>query len=112
MAIKLKQILNKFELTQKIMVYVKDEGSNLETCATIFSSIVSCIDLNMVKPFYGFYYGHALLKYVNMSFQVIKVFHILHYINKICPSRHTKVHNMTKKIWEVETNMGRGVHGF
>jgi hypothetical protein len=28
-AMNLKQILNKFGLTQKIMAYVKDEGSNL-----------------------------------------------------------------------------------
>jgi hypothetical protein len=74
MAMKLKQILNKFEFTQKIMTYVKDDDSNLQTCVTIFNSIMSCTDLNMVKLFDGFYYGHALLKYVNMSLQVKRCF--------------------------------------
>jgi hypothetical protein len=80
MAMKLKQIFNKFELTRKIMAYVKDEGSNLQTCVTIINSIMSCTNLNMVRPFDGFYYGHALLKYVNMSLQVKRCFtdYIMH----------------------------------
>jgi hypothetical protein len=49
MAMKLKQIVNKFSITQKIMAYVKDEGSNLQTCATTFNSIVSCHHLDMVE---------------------------------------------------------------
>ncbi len=49
MAMKLKQILDNFSLTQKIMAYVKNEGSNLQTCATTFNSIVSCHHLDMVE---------------------------------------------------------------
>ncbi len=33
-------------------------------------------------------------------------------INKICPNQHPKVHDMTKEIWEVETNMEKSVCGF
>jgi hypothetical protein len=49
MAMKLKQILDIFSLTQKIMAYVKNEGSNLQTCAITFNSIVSCHHLDMVE---------------------------------------------------------------
>lgn len=62
MVVKLKQILNKFEFTQKIVGYVKNEGSNLQTRVTTPNSIVSCINLNIVEPFDGFYYRHVLLK--------------------------------------------------
>jgi hypothetical protein len=80
MAMKLKQIFNKFELIQNIMAYVKDAGSNLQTCVIVLNLIMSCTNLNMVKPFDDFYYGHALLKYVNMSFQVRRCFtnYIMH----------------------------------
>lgn len=45
MAVKLKQIFNKFGLTQKIMAYVKDEGSNLATCVQALKAIVSCVNI-------------------------------------------------------------------
>jgi len=50
MAMKLKQILKKFGLTEKIMAYVKDEGSNLATCAQALKVVVSCVDLDKAKP--------------------------------------------------------------
>jgi hypothetical protein len=39
MALRL-QLLDKFSLTQKILVYVKDEGSNLETYASALNYVV------------------------------------------------------------------------
>jgi hypothetical protein len=61
------KILDKFGLTQKIVAYIKDEGSNLQTCVTTFNSIMWCGDLDMVEPFDGSYFGHALSDlYVNM----------------------------------------------
>jgi hypothetical protein len=47
MVMKLKQILNKFSLTQNIVAYVKDDRFNLQTCAMAFNSIVSCDGLGM-----------------------------------------------------------------
>jgi len=40
MAPKLQELLDKFILTNRIVTYVKDEGSNLETCASALNSIV------------------------------------------------------------------------
>jgi hypothetical protein len=62
MVMKLKQILNKFGLTQKIMAYVKDEGSNLATCAQALKAYVFCIDLDTTKPFDGYCFGRTLSK--------------------------------------------------
>ncbi len=36
MVVKLKQIFDKFLVTQKILAYIKDEGSNLQTCIQAF----------------------------------------------------------------------------
>ncbi len=60
--VKLKQILDKFEATQKILAYVKDEGSNVATCVQTLKAIVSCVNLDTTEPFDGFCFGHMLLK--------------------------------------------------
>jgi hypothetical protein len=62
MAMKVKQILKKFGLTQKITAYVKDENSNLATCAQALKAVVSCVDLDKAKPFDDYCFGHTLSK--------------------------------------------------
>jgi len=62
MAPRIQQLLEKFSLTQKIFVYVKDEGYILQTCVNTLNSIVSCANLAMMEPFDGSCFGHALLK--------------------------------------------------
>jgi len=37
-----KPLLAKFQLTHKIVAYVKDKGSNLNTLVTTLSTIISC----------------------------------------------------------------------
>ncbi len=44
------------------MAYVKDEGVNLQTCASTLNSIISCNGLGMFEPFDGACLGHALSK--------------------------------------------------
>jgi hypothetical protein len=58
MAPRLQQLMDNFSLTQKILAYVKNEGSNLQTCANALNSIVLCASLAMMEPFDG----HALSK--------------------------------------------------
>ncbi len=53
MVVKLKQILENFSLTQKILAYVKDKNSNLQTCVQAFKLVVSCGDFGIVEPFDG-----------------------------------------------------------
>jgi len=54
--------MDKFSFTQKILVYVKDEGSNLQTCASALNSIILCASLAMMEPLNGSCFGHALSK--------------------------------------------------
>ncbi len=82
MVVKLKQIFNKFEFTQKIMGYVKNQGSNLQTFATTPNSIVLCINLNIIEPFDGFYYRHELSRVCQYAISNDKAFHGLHYVSK------------------------------
>ncbi len=50
MALRL-QLLDKFSFTHKILVYVKDEGPNLQTCASALNLIVSYGSWVMLEPF-------------------------------------------------------------
>jgi len=62
MACKLQQFLDNFFLAQKVVAYVKDDGSNLQTCTTILNLIVSYNMLGMFESFDGSYFGHVLSK--------------------------------------------------
>jgi hypothetical protein len=62
MAFKLQQFLDNFFLTQKFVAYVKDEGSNLQTCTTILNLMVSYNMMGMFESFDGSSFGHVLLK--------------------------------------------------
>jgi hypothetical protein len=79
MVVKIKHILNKFGLTQKIMAYVKDEGSNLATYPQALKAIVSCVDLDTTEPFDGSCFGHALSKVCQYATFDEKVAHGLSY---------------------------------
>jgi len=45
-----------------ILVFVKDEGSNLQTCASALTFIISCNNLGVLEPFDGTRFGHSLSK--------------------------------------------------
>jgi hypothetical protein len=62
MAFKLKELLNKFSLTKKNVVYIKDVWSNLQTYANALTSIVSCNTLALLEPFNGSFFWYALSK--------------------------------------------------
>jgi hypothetical protein len=62
MAFKLKELLDKFSLTKKIVAYVKDVWSNLQTCANALTSIVSCNTLALLEPLDVSFFWHALSK--------------------------------------------------
>jgi len=53
-------LLNSFGLLDKIIVYVKDEGSNLNTLTNALTSVVSYSPLQLAHPFVGSCFGHAM----------------------------------------------------
>ncbi len=62
MAFKFQELLDKFFLTTKILAYVKEEGYNLQTCASALTFVGSCDFLALLKSFDGLCLGHALSK--------------------------------------------------
>jgi hypothetical protein len=58
----LKVLLEKFGLTSKVLCYVKNEGTNLETMTIALMSIISCEALSLPIPFVGACFGHTLSK--------------------------------------------------
>jgi hypothetical protein len=62
LARQLKTMLEKFGLTSKVLCYVKDEGINLASMTIALKSIISCEALNLLVPFDGACFGHAMSK--------------------------------------------------
>lgn len=84
MVSKFQELLNKFSLITKILVYVKDKGSNLQGSTNAPTSVVSRDFFPLLKPFDGSHLGHVFSKVcqyviidekvvVDLSFASIKV---------------------------------------
>lgn len=48
--------------TNKIIVYVKNEGTNLNILVVALTYIVSCAPLQIASPFIGICFGHIMFK--------------------------------------------------
>jgi hypothetical protein len=57
-----KSLLDSFRLLDKVITYVKDEGSNLNTLTFALTFIVSCFAFQQACPFVGSCFGHAMSK--------------------------------------------------
>ncbi len=69
------KLLNKYDLRKKIIIYVKDEGSNLNTMTTGLKFVVSCDILGLIESFEGSCCGHAFSKvyqYVSTNEKISK----------------------------------------
>jgi hypothetical protein len=66
MAMQLKYLLARYELLDKVLSYVKDEGVNLSTFIMALTNIISCAPLMLPQPYATIYYGHAMSKFINM----------------------------------------------
>ncbi len=62
LAKQLKAMLEKFGLTSKVLCYVKDEGTNLTSMIIALKSVISCEAFNLLVPFDGACFGHAMSK--------------------------------------------------
>jgi len=58
----LRELLNSYGLSKKIIVYVKDEGANLNSTTTTFKFVVNCEVLGLEESFNGTCFGHAFSK--------------------------------------------------
>jgi hypothetical protein len=57
-----KSLLVTYQLTNKVIVYVKDENKNLNMLAFALTSVVSCELLQLPSPFSGTCFGHVMSK--------------------------------------------------
>lgn len=62
MAIQLKDLLAWYNLLDKVIAYVKNEGANLNTFTTTLTNIVSYVSLLLPQPYVISCYGHAMSK--------------------------------------------------
>jgi len=69
----MKVLLAKFNLTNKVIAYVKDEGFTLNSLKTAFTFIVSCEPLQLVQPFASVYFGHVTSKICSYAMNEAKV---------------------------------------
>lgn len=61
LAVQLRVLLEKFQLTKKVFCYVKDEGTNLSTITQALKTIVTCSALNVAESFEGACFGSMQL---------------------------------------------------
>jgi hypothetical protein len=57
-----KSLFATYELTNKVIVYVKDEGRNLNTLTFALTNVVSCELLQLPSPFSGIFFSHEMSK--------------------------------------------------
>jgi len=60
-------LFNHYGLKNKIIAYVNDEGSNLNTMTIILKSIVKCEILGLDESFQDACFGHVFAKMYNLA---------------------------------------------
>ncbi len=76
------EIFKKYNLKKKIIIYVKDEKSNLNTMIVTLKIVISCDNLSLEESYQGICFGHAFSKayqYATMDKKVCKNFDICFY---------------------------------
>jgi hypothetical protein len=73
MVVKLRDLFAWYELLDKVIAYVKDEGANLNTLIIRLTSIISCVPLQLSQPHVAIYYGHAMSKCCQYATNDLKV---------------------------------------
>jgi len=73
MANQVKVLLDYFELLDKVITYVKDKGSNLNTLTNALTNVVYYSPLQLACPFVGSCFGHAMSKVAQYATNNIKI---------------------------------------
>jgi len=69
------KLLDAYGLRNKIIAYVKDEGSNLNTLTNALKFVIKCETLGLEERFQGTCFGHVFSKvcqYVTINNKVFK----------------------------------------
>jgi hypothetical protein len=77
---KLIELLEKYNLKKKI-VYVKDEGSNLNTRTFTLKEVVNCDILSLEESYQSTYFGHVFSKAYQYATTIEKNYKYLTYVS-------------------------------
>ncbi len=81
MAKSLTKLLDKYGLREKIIVYIKDEGSNLNAMIGALKSIVNYEYLGLEDNFQGICFGHMFSKACQYGIAKEKIYKSLKYVS-------------------------------
>lgn len=62
LAMEVKELLNSFNLTDKIVAFIMDDDSRLDSLISALNSMVSCAPLQLSEPYAGTCFGHVMSK--------------------------------------------------
>jgi hypothetical protein len=72
MVMQIKGSFDNFELLDKDITYMKDEGANLSILITTLISIISYVPFRLPQPYATSCFGHATSKCCNMLLMISK----------------------------------------
>jgi hypothetical protein len=75
------ELLDAYDLKNKIITYVKDEGSNLNTLTNALKFVVKCEILSLEENFQRTYFGHVFSKVCQYATTDNKVCKNLKYVS-------------------------------
>jgi hypothetical protein len=74
MALQLKDLFTWFDLCDKVIAYMKDEGTNLNIFTNVLTSIVSCVPLMLPQPYANSCFGHVVSKCCEYAINDLKIY--------------------------------------
>jgi hypothetical protein len=74
------ELLDAYGLKNKIITYVKDESSNINTLTHVLKFVIECETLDLKKNFQGTCFGHAFSKVCHYATTNDKVCKNLKYV--------------------------------
>ncbi len=77
----LTKLLDKYGLRKKVIVYIKDEGSNINAMTSVLKSIVNCESFGLEQSFQGTRFGHVFSKACQYGTTKEKVYKNLKYVS-------------------------------
>jgi hypothetical protein len=88
-----------------VLVYVKDEGNNLNTFENVFSTTIRCKLLELKKFFANICSNHVMNKMCQYAITKVVCASMKNFYQK-SPSSLAKNHNLDKEKWERALKVG------
>lgn len=111
MVIPSKDLFAHYDLLDKVIAYVKDEGANLNTFTITLSNIISRVPLLLPQPYVTSCYEYAMSKCCQYAINHLKMWRGMKEASiKMAIGFFLKDDHLDKKKWEGKIKMGKGSH--